>query len=402
MTRTIGGILEENGGIGPGFNTLRVALALAIVIFHSLDVTQGVNASTGIAWLVTESLLPMFFALSGFLITASAQRLPIQEFLLNRGFRIFPALFVEIALSAIVLGAIATTIPLRDYYPSPEVGAYFLNVVGLIHYFLPGVFVGHPHAGMVNASLWTIPWELLSYFIMLILIISSLIRRPHFVVIIAGAAILLPVLLHLCLLLLANFPATSGSASRLLDSDLYFNGTSLDLGAMSPKQVAYWLIATLTGWQFRVIPFFLAGSALYILRGRVKYSPALAMLISAGLILGGVVLPPEWDGPLLNVVLCPALVYLTMFIGVTKTPPLPLFGRGDYSYGIYLYSYPIQQMVVRSGADHLMWERNAMLSIPLITLFAMFSWHAIERPILMRRKSIAEKLRSMRLLPRLA
>jgi peptidoglycan/LPS O-acetylase OafA/YrhL len=102
--RSIGGFLDRNQGVGPGFDFLRLALAISIVVYHSFDVTHGPDASSGLAWLFIESLLPMFFALSGFLVTASAQRLSLSNFLINRGLRIFPALLVEIIFSAVLLG----------------------------------------------------------------------------------------------------------------------------------------------------------------------------------------------------------------------------------------------------------------------------------------------------------
>jgi peptidoglycan/LPS O-acetylase OafA/YrhL len=91
-------------------------------------------------------------------------------------------------------------------------------------------------------------------------------------------------------------------------------------------------------------------------------------------------------GVLLNVLVTPALVYLTAYLGVSDLPELPLFNRGDYSYGIYLYGYPLQQTIVAlwpyQGNVFLLF----VLSVPLITAFAMFSWHAIEYPILKLRR----------------
>ena len=76
------------------------------------------------------------------------------------------------------------------------------------------------------------------------------------------------------------------------------------------------------------------------------------------------------------------------FLGVTKLPRLPFFHRGDYSYGIYLYGWPVMQAMrgwlPNAGATPLgLW----LISVVPITLFAAFSWHTIEKPILrLRRK----------------
>jgi peptidoglycan/LPS O-acetylase OafA/YrhL len=98
---------------------------------------------------------------------------------------------------------------------------------------------------------------------------------------------------------------------------------------------------------------------------------------------------------LLNVFAAPILVYLTIYIGVTDLPKPPLFRKGDYSYGLYLYGYPLQQTCVAL----LPLRGNALLldliSLPLIIGFAMLSWHAVEYPILKlrRRRSFSVGMR---------
>ena len=109
-------------------------------------------------------ILPMFFALSGFLVAGSLERnkSPISFFGL-RIIRLAPALLVEITLSAIILGPIFTTFSIQAYFSDPLFYSYFLNVVGYIHYTLPGVFTQNPVPSIVNSQLWTIPFELKCY-----------------------------------------------------------------------------------------------------------------------------------------------------------------------------------------------------------------------------------------------
>ncbi|MDP4023152.1 hypothetical protein Q8W71_10995 [Methylobacterium sp. NEAU 140] len=73
---------------------------------------------------------------------------------------------------------------------------------------------------------------------------------------------------------------------------------------------------------------------------------------------------------------------------MTDVPVPGLLRRGDYSYGIYLYGWPIQQAMVtlvpvRDTAQQI------LLALPCILLFAMVSWHAIERPILGLRRRLS-------------
>jgi peptidoglycan/LPS O-acetylase OafA/YrhL len=193
--KTFGQILDEHDGVGPGFDLLRLALAIAILASHCSGITgergllgeiaQGFlhlfghtaptvdpeisshagpvmnvagNQPTGWGRPIAQSHVPMFFGLSGFLITGSAFRTRrVLPFLALRFFRIFPALLVEVTLSAVVIGALYTILPLDDYYASKGFFIYFGNIAGVVQMFLPGVQFFKD--GVVNANLWTLPSE---------------------------------------------------------------------------------------------------------------------------------------------------------------------------------------------------------------------------------------------------
>jgi peptidoglycan/LPS O-acetylase OafA/YrhL len=132
---------------------------------------------------------------------------------------------------------------------------------------------------------------------------------------------------------------------------------------------------------------FLLGIAAYLYRDRIPYSPRLFAGCVAFCAALSLLRPAPWMTiPLLNLIVGPMAVYITIFIGHTRIPRLPIYGRGDYSYGVYLYGNPIQQSVRAA----LPWTNNAWLnllfSVPLITLFAMFSWHCLEKQALKLRK----------------
>src|ERR1700761_2580168 len=132
---SFGEILRANKGVGPGFDLLRLALALSVLTSHIADQggTRGFLPSLleiirralvsaahagsevtgavvpaieqGIPWMrpIVVTHVPMFFALSGFLVAGSAFRTQrIGSFLGLRLLRIFPALCVEVLLSAVV------------------------------------------------------------------------------------------------------------------------------------------------------------------------------------------------------------------------------------------------------------------------------------------------------------
>jgi peptidoglycan/LPS O-acetylase OafA/YrhL len=94
-TRTFGSIMADYGGVGPGFDFIRLALSLSIVGFHSFQLTRGndwMNAHLhGPLDIVATTIVPAFFALSGFLVAGSMARLNnVRVFLIFRGLRIFP------------------------------------------------------------------------------------------------------------------------------------------------------------------------------------------------------------------------------------------------------------------------------------------------------------------------
>ena len=147
MTETIGAKLDKYSGIAPGFDLLRVVLAASVVTWHSFGVAREavwLDGTPG-AWIFGYSILVMFFALSGFLITGSAQRLSLDNFLINRGLRIIPALAVEIILSAFVLGPIFTKLALGDYLTRPGTYSYLTNIVGADELSSARRFLREPH-----------------------------------------------------------------------------------------------------------------------------------------------------------------------------------------------------------------------------------------------------------------
>ena len=54
---------------------------------------------------------------------------------------------------------------------------------------------------------------------------------------------------------------------------------------------------------------------------------------------------------------------------------------GDYSYGMYLWGFPIQQMVAHHLPD-ISPIANAAISVPVAVIFGALSWYLIEKPAL--------------------
>ena len=356
--RTFGSVLDASKGFGPGFDFMRVFLALSVLAWHCVQLSQG-NLATPQAtplWFVDYSILPMFFGLSGFLVAGSGQRLSLKNFLINRGLRIIPALAVEVLFSAFVLGAIFTILPLRQYFTSFETWHYLTNMVGIINYYLPGVFTTNP-VTQVNYALWTVPYEIGCYVLMSFLMITGWLRAPRVVF-----------LSTLCLMLLAVVIQVTGLRNH------------------SPVLVAKFLSFAFLNGAAKLFPCFLVGVLFYQFRYRIPYHPAIFLACIVGCIALAVFGNTHLnDVTALHLIGVPVLLYIVVFAGLSKLPKLPVYKHGDYSYGIYLYHVPFLQAIVflhpEISAGPLF-----IIGLPLMTAVAALSWHFIEKPILAQRK----------------
>src|SRR5262249_3782223 len=138
---------------------------------------------------------------SGFLITLSYQRKPdLARFLRARVLRLWPALAVVLALTAFVLGPIASTLAPHDYFASTGGGStafgYFLGNLSLfdLRQTLPGVFAANPIPLVVNGSLWTIPYEAAMYLCVATVGALGLLRFPRLTSALVAIAIAVVVL----------------------------------------------------------------------------------------------------------------------------------------------------------------------------------------------------------------
>ena len=389
--RTLGGEFRRSSGVPAGFDLLRAALATAVLVYHAPDVTQGPKASLGWAWLLGESMVPAFFVLSGFLIARSAERRRVGHFLVNRFLRIMPAFALVVAASVLLMGPALTRLPLGQYFSAPETWQYFLNLLGKIRLGLPGVFEQNPDPGSVNASLWSIRWEIGCYLLMAAAAWAGLVKRPQLMVAACLLVILAPPMLDLAArlyLMLNHAPAAVGGFIAPHGS---FFHEPVETTLRHYPHLAHKLLALVTGWHFRVVPFFAAGALAYRLRERIPYSPAGAWC-AAGLVIAlSAALPREWSNPLSYLLLTAPLSYLILTLGVSDLRPPPPFRSGDYSYGIYLYAFPVQQMVVASGVDRGSWVLNVLVSLPIVTILAALSWRYIEKKLLLRRTELAKR-----------
>ncbi len=342
--RTAADIMAEHRGMGPGFDALRLGLAFLVLAMHSISVSYGPAFDTELWGLpvfkqVHSAVLPMFFALSGFLVTISAVRTRrLGTFLAHRGLRIVPALLTEVMLTVLILGPLLTTWALSDYFSSPLVTKYLLNVVGSVQYYLPGMFETNPVPGVVNVNLWTLKPEFYCYICMALVMASGIVYsvRQHTALAVAGTLAYV------------------------------FYLAQHQWGFKSSGPLA---------WHVLVYAF-LIGSVAYHYTDRIVIDARLALL-AAFVAYGAFHYPPA------IIVALVAVTYCMLYLGMSALPVMGWLKGRDISYGIYLYGFPIQQATVYllPKEAHVWW---VVLPIAVVaaTGFSIASWHLIEKPML--------------------
>ena len=329
---------------GPdNFLLLRLIAAAMVLLGHSYAISGSPGTGDFIAranWgdgIYTGSIaVDMFFAISGFLVTASfVNRSNLEKFLKSRALRILPAYYACLVLSALVLGCLFTDMPLGDYLSSDATRDYMvINAqFGMdLRWALPGTFAHNPLPNVVNGSIWTLPSEVRMYILVAILGVLGVFRGR------GRANITLLCLLAIGLLEIKGLP--------LLD-----NPATAHLAGM-----------------------FVAGMLFWVNRSHIPLSTILlAALIGMSIVLNGTVLFPYLFGL--------TLTYLCFWFAYV--PNLHFFNRfGDYSYGLYLWGFPIQQAVASAIGHATKARTNFEISLPIALAIAVASWLLLEKPML--------------------
>lgn len=359
-----------------GFDYLRIILSCIVILAHCRVVTYGLAAvnPSGAALLqhppliqpILWSVVPGFFVVSGFLVAGSLTRVKtIFEFAMLRILRIVPALFVETVIAALILGPLVTELPLSAYFNDAAFWHYPLNILGDIHYTLPGVFAHNPAPNVVNVQLWTIPLEWLCY---ISLVVTFLL--------VAGISRFWPLQLKTGVGLL-----TLGTLVVLL------------VGMMQPWGVPKpWHAGADSVMNTTLLLCFLVGVAGYFYKERIPLHFGLLVVSLAAIYIS------MYDGKWQYFGAIP-MGYAIIYCGLTNFPKIRILEKGDYSYGIYLYGFPVQQTFAYLFPHNRIWELNFVVSLAVSAIIAALSWHFVESRVLANRKAIIAAAQAVLRLP---
>lgn len=317
--------------------------AVFVIIGHSvfilgLNETEYFGRILGLR-AIHGSAVQIFFALSGYLIAKSYVKNPnIKDFLKNRCLRIFPALVFSTLVTFFLICPFFSTMSYGDYLVS-ENSKYLLNVFLFFdQYTMSHVFDLANDANYVNRSLWTLKYEFSMYILVLVLGIFRLLKSVAF-----------PVLFGIL---------TIFTIYRLAISDY-------------PEYLNF-------GYVFCMGIFF------YWLEQRVRFSSKKVLIfLCCGYVIGRIALPAsEWRFNLLEL----TLPMITLCFSLQNYKYINRAARfGDFSYGIYLFGYPVQQAlsILLAGTPivkHLYVFSG--ISIFVTFCFACVSWHLVEKRFL--------------------
>lgn len=347
---------------------IRLFLAIVVIYGHTFPVLYGpsLRSPTGkfdmLAMFSNNQMgsgtvaVYMFFIISGFLITQSLSNSgSYVEYITKRALRILPALFFSLVLAIFVIGSIVTNLSASEYFQSSDPYLYFANnlffgIFGF-HYSLNDVFSTNPFPSSINASMWTLPHEVACYLLILLFSFFNFFRKRELMAFIFVVSSII----------------------------VYYN---VRFG-YTPIKVSdnFWVFGTANLSRFIVLSFyFLAGSIIYLYKDKIVYKKSVFFILLVILLLTA-----RFGYFKYSLLIC--LPYVTMFIGMIK-PFVDLRKIGDFSYGAYIYAFPIQQLLVYYLGNKLSFIPFLLLSTFCILCVSVISWYFIEKPALSLKKRL--------------
>jgi peptidoglycan/LPS O-acetylase OafA/YrhL len=368
LTRSRGSVGELFSGRNNGVGAIRLGLAIAVVISHTQPLGFGRDDIgfhlSGRQTNLGNMAVFGFFVLSGLLITRSARRTNIGRYAWHRLLRIYPALWVCLLVTALVVG------PLIAIHEHGSTAGYWTTGPGGPFGYLTGDWwtgmrqwgihdllaqsTPYGRTGPVSVfdgALWSLSYEMLCYVGIGVLAVTAVLRQARRFVLFLLVATYLKILLDYL-----HAPGITGPIGDL------GGGFTLPLiGGVG----LHWLIYL--GMMF------LIGAAIDLYREWIPIHDGLALLaalvLAGSLVIGG-----------FFVAGLPAFAYLLVWLSIRMPARLHRIGRkNDYSYGIYIYGFLAQQILASFNLGRLGFLPFTTLAILAAFAAAFASWHGVEK-----------------------
>lgn len=335
-------------------NVWRLILATSVILGHSFTLTGHGSDCTAAQYIAMVGV-DGFFAVSGFLITRSWVHRPyLREYLAARALRILPGYYVCLIVTAFVIAPVAVAIQggaaLKLLFSAAPFEYVAMNItVATLKVDVGGTPTGIPYPGTWNSSLWTLMFELGCYF--------------------AVAAI-----------------GMAGLASRRWVS-LVLAAVALVGGVLSPPFSTHEaFFVQFASNAFRLAVMFAAGALLYQWQDKIPARWSLVAVSAVIVSLGG----PLFSLPYYRLLGGIPLAYAIVVSGaLLQSRRLRL--RTDLSYGMYIYAFPIQQLLVICGVGKLNTFVYAIIATIATVPVAALSWFLIEKPAMSLKSRLLKK-----------
>lgn len=350
--RAIGDALR---GHSNSLGVIRLVLAALVIFDHSFvlggysDTNPVLQLTNGQATLGSLAVAG-FFAISGYLIAKSGLSADIMQFLWRRFLRIFPAYWMALVVGAFAVGPVIWLLngnAIRDYFTKSLDGplGYILGNWKLqVHNWgIYDLFVNTPYGAtngsVLNGSIWTLYYEWLCYMIIAVLVVFGVLKRARIVV---------PFLAVVFLILTIVNTTNPGSAATLVP---FFGDVQL----------------------IKMGFVFLCGSTIAVYSKSIPYDNWLGFfslfVVVATLHFGG-----------FEIFGAPAMAYFFLWLGAWLPKRFQRIGAtNDYSYGIYIYGFLVQQVLAYFGVYHLGYWAYALSATAISVGLAWLSWHLVEK-----------------------
>ena len=321
------------------FNLIRYIAAIMVIYSHAY-VLNGVSEKAPPFLQDTWGGLAVktFLIISGFLVCKSwFHNSNTKRFIKARVLRIFPALIVITIVSVFILGPLVTVLPLDEYFTSKQTYRYLKNIfLFRIEYVLPGVYINNIYKFAVNGSLWSLTYEVAFYIIIILLGRSKILNNKY-----------INLLIFMSSLMLIKFN---------IGESLHIKNLKLSISLFS---------------------YFFIGALYYVFKDYVYLNKYLAYICISILVLASFLGGFKSEDFLI------LWSYLVIYIGLLPSiMPDKIKFQGDYSYGIYIYAFPIQQLIIYILGGKMNPIINFGVSLILVFLVSILSWHFVEKKCL--------------------
>lgn len=324
------------------FDSVRVGLAIIVVFAHIAALTEIDDFKIFQKIFNSDFAVKGFFAISGFLVAQSFLSSDgLKDYLEKRIRRIYPAYFGAIML-CVAIGGYASTLQLHEFMTSTVTMKYVLSNLVFLNFLqptLPGTFESNPIQAM-NGSLWTIKVEVILYFC--IPLIIYLFRKFGSIKIFT---------LIFCM----------STAWVFFFLYIFKGNIGAELSRQFPGQLAYFAFGTFLAINKKVLSKLKLITIVFLIQLFLINNIYLKILIDP-IAYGAVVI----------------------YIATSKFKIINLGKYGDISYGIYLFHFPIIQLLVFIGIFKLNPWVGVALTLILTIFSSLISWHLIEKRFLKR------------------